>query len=323
VTSAPATPRPESPLPESPAPVPGRRSLWRRISGRAIDLAVIGIVLATSLSVGQQLIQWWHDDTGLVAPQPPVGIDLPAWDGHDGPLLVEFGQFPVVMRQELVTGSLETAQEALSRDLAQTLKGPEQVAPIAANERRILDLVSELPPPVVWTREGIVTEFQEQLLGALAIRLGPGTTLRDQIRTGRLTAWGFLWPAPDNAWRLYRFERTSPDPSTDPLRLAGPAQAVRLLGVGQPDSGQLLAFRGTGTLGDWQAEFERELTGKGWARLGDWQGQADSRGVQFSRATPQGRELADLRLVRDNSGTMYAMVQWLQQRPETPARETR
>jgi len=280
-------------------------------------------VLATSLSVGQQLIQWWHDDTGLEIPQPPAGIDLPAWDGHDGPLLVEFGQLPVRMRQELVSGSLESAQETLHRHLAQTLKSPHDGSPGEANERRILDLVSELPPPVVWTREGIVTGFQEQLLGALAIRLGAGSTFAEQVKAGRMTGWGFLWPAPGNAWRLYEFEKISHDTGADPLRIAGPSQAVRLLGVGQADSGQLLAFRGTGSLGEWQAEFDRELTGKGWERLGDWQGQADSRGGQFSRSTSRGRELADLRLVRDNSGAMYAMVQLLQERPETPARDTR
>jgi hypothetical protein len=281
-------------------------------------LAVIGIVLATSLTVGRQLIEWWHDDSGLEVPRPPVGVDLPPWDGHDGPLLVEFGRLPVRMRQELVYGSLAEAQQALRDRLARSLSNPLPESASEANERHILELVSQLPPPIVWTREGLVTDFEEQLLGALAIRLGPGESLPQRIRAGRLAAWGFLWPAPDRAWRLYEFQRLADTAGDDPLRLAGPPDSVRLLSVGHAEAGHLLAFRGPGTLGAWQSAFDEELTSHGWQRLGNWEGPAGSRGVQFARTHPEGRELADLRLVRDNSGTLLAMVQILRERSTAP-----
>lgn len=306
--------------PPSPPPVGGPpRGLWRRLTGRAVDLAVIGVVLATSLTVGRQLIDWWHDDSGLEIPRPPVGVDLPAWDGHDGPLLVEFGRLPVRMRQELVRGSLAEAQQALRDRLARSLAAnPPASATGGANEQRILELVSQLPPPVIWTREGLVTDFEEQLLGALAIRLGPGETLPERIRAGSLTAWGLLWPAPNGAWRLYEFQRLATASNNDPLRLAGPPESVRLLAIGQAESGALLAFRGPGTLGGWQSSFDEELISQGWQRLGNWQGPEGSRGVQFFRPHAGGRELADLRLVRDNSGTLLAMVQILREQSTAP-----
>ncbi|MFN7766294.1 MAG: hypothetical protein ACK5UC_03745 [Planctomycetaceae bacterium] len=280
---------------------------------------MIGIVLATSLTVGRQLIEWWHDDSGLEGPRAPVGVDLPAWDGHDGPLLVEFGRLPVQMRQELIQGSLDEAQQALRDRLARSLASSPQASDSrGANEQRILELVSQLPPPVIWTRAGLVTDFEEQLLGALAIRLGPGETLPERILTGRLTAWGLLWPAPDRAWRLYEFQRVASTSNDDPLRIDGPPESVRLLAVGHAESGALLAFRGPGTLGAWQSAFDEELTSHGWQRLGNWQGPEGSRGAQFSRPNPRGRELADLRLVRDNSGTLLAMVQVLRERSTAP-----
>ena len=300
--------------PPSPPPSGPPAGFWKRLTGRAIDLAVIGIVLATSLTVGRQLIEWWHDDSGLEAPRPPVGVDLPPWDGREGPLLVQFGRLPVRMRQERITGSLADAQQTLRNRLAKSLEIPLPEAASEGNERRILELVSQLPPPIVWTREGVVTDFEEQLLGALAIRLGPGESLPQRIRAGRLTAWGFLWPAPDSAWRLYEFQRLAETDRHDPLRLAGPPNSVRLLSVGHAEAGHLLAFRGPGTLGAWQAAFDEELTALGWQRLGNWEGPEGSRGVQFARPHPEGRELADLRLVRDNSGTLLAMVQILRER---------
>lgn len=284
-----------------------------------MDVAVIGIVLATSLTVGRQLIEWWHDDSGLEGPRPPIGVDLPAWDGRDGPLLVEFGRMPVRMRQELVRGSLAEAQQALRDRLARSLASSLPAAGSSgANEQRILELVSELPPPVLWTREGLVTDFEEQLLGALAIRLGPGETLSERILAGRLAAWGLLWPAEEGAWRLYEFQRVNSTSDDDPLRINGPPESVRLLAVGHAESGALLAFRGAGTLGGWQSDFDEELTAHGWQRLGNWQGPDGSRGVQFSRPHPGGRELADLRVVRDNSGTLLAMVQILRERSTAP-----
>jgi hypothetical protein len=280
---------------------------------------VIGIVLATSLTVGRQLIEWWHDDSGIEGPRSPLGVDIPAWDGRDGPLLVEFGRLPVQMRQELIRGSLADAQQALRDWLARSLATSSPAADRGGeNEKRILELVSQLPPPVIWTRAGLVTDFEEQLLGSLAIRLGPGKTLPERILAGRLTAWGLLWPAPNGDWRLYEFQRVASPSVDDPLRIDGPPESVRLLAVGHAESGALLAFRGPGTLAGWQSAFDEELTAHGWQRLGNWQGPGGSRGVQFSRPHRRGRELADLRLVRDNSGTLLAMVQILREPTTAP-----
>jgi hypothetical protein len=119
----------------------------RRISSRTTDLVAISIVLVASLTLGRQILHWWHAEPS--SPTAAVGPDLagPAWDDETQPVSLEFGDLPMALTRQLVKGDQQVAIEALvrhCRGVAESAACPAREPDDA--ERRLLEKLSGLTP---------------------------------------------------------------------------------------------------------------------------------------------------------------------------------
>src|SRR5262245_32349278 len=76
------------------------RTLGRRISSRTTDLLAIAIVVAASLTLGRQMLTWWHEAPPAVLEMGPLEERAAEWGSDSRPVSLEFGNSPMrVMRQ--------------------------------------------------------------------------------------------------------------------------------------------------------------------------------------------------------------------------------
>src|SRR5262245_20311681 len=89
-----------------PGAPPDLRAVSRKIARRTTDLIAVGVVLIGGLSIGRQVVEWWRDEPaqGAAAPQAS-GIDPTG----DGPLRLEFGDYPLAMERQTIVGDQDSA----------------------------------------------------------------------------------------------------------------------------------------------------------------------------------------------------------------------
>ncbi|MCY2962602.1 MAG: hypothetical protein NT069_02945, partial [Planctomycetota bacterium] len=253
----------------------------------------------------------------VTGPTAPQGVDPSQLGARGEPLLVEFGDLPVRMYQVTMTGDPESAwselhnrvRAVLTSEPSNAVAESDNASEPAASEKRILELASQLEPSEEIARTGGVFRFSEWFAGAFSIRYGTGETRADQIRSGRLVAWGLLVPNGTDGWRIFQFERTGVATEADRSQIPAPPGGMRILATGSEAAGRLVAFRGSGRLSDWRDHFASWFAGHKWEIAREWGGSLDTTGALYQRITSRGSEWAEIRLLLDDAGSIRAVVQ--------------
>ena len=201
--------------------------LSAKILRRAIDLLVIGWLVAVGVTTGRQFQDWWRaDDT------PPSLSNVDAGqEWMSRPLDISIGSDGVSLRREPFSGSREEATQRLSEILATIGRDvPDPIAPADDAERGLLQsLPTLLEPPSTGPQTHVLSMPMPAVVQTRSTAQGP-----------RLVAQGFAMPVGDQLWTLFVLPRGK---SAVASPLAPTSMAV-LLSWSEPQGNAVSAVRG-------------------------------------------------------------------------------
>ena len=297
----------------------------RHISSRTTDLVAISIVLVASLTLGRQILHWWHAE----APSSPAAaiepaLAGPAWDDETQPLSLEFGDLTMALTRQLVKGDQDVATEALvrpCREAAETAVCPSR-GPNDA-ERLLLEKLSSLTPVEESTEKSDtdaaaektggwqVYVVDERFLMVAAVRWFPDDP-KETARGGlRLVCWGMAMPAGERAWTLYMFWESS-SASSSPSGLANvplPPGAHRNLSVRDERGGLVLGFYGSGSAQKWMKFYDDWFARQGWSKREKWSTGAEAWSARFAPSQVSREGWVEIRFAADHDGNLTGLLQ--------------
>jgi hypothetical protein len=304
----------------------------RRISSRTTDFLAICIVLVASLTLGRQILHWWHAEP----PSPTAASDAenpaPAWDDELQPLSLEFGDLPVALTRQVVIGDQKAAVEALVRHCQAAAEMAERPSHSPdETERRLLAKIGGLTPIAEEPGDWQVFVVDERFTLVAAVRRFPENGAGDSPAGGqagrlhhnndgsretargvvRLVCWGLAMPARENAWTLYLF-RESPAGSASPAGLRNaplPPGAQRNLSVRDERGGLVLGFSGSGSAQIWMKFYDDWFLRQGWSKTDTWSTGAGAWSASFTPLREPLRGKVEIRLAADHDGNLTGLLQ--------------
>jgi hypothetical protein len=293
-------------------------------------LLAISIVLVASLTLGRQILHWWH--AAPPAPTAAVESELagPAWDDELQPLSLEFGDLPLALTRQVVIGERSAAIDALVRHCQSSAAAAEcpPHEPDAA-ELQLLAKIAGLTPVVQPVARGPGTEkpsdwrvyvVDERFTLVAAVRRfsqGPQQTASEG---SRLVCWGIAMPAREHAWTLFVFRGAVAGSSSSAGRLDVPLPpgAQRNLSFRDERGGSLIGFSGSGSPQVWMAFYDDWFSTRGWSNSGTWSSGAESWSARFSKPGVPGAAFVEIRFAADGKGTLTGILDGHGSPPDHP-----
>jgi hypothetical protein len=290
-------------------------NLARRITSRTTDLVAISIVVVAALTLGRQVVHWWHAEPPAAAHVEPA-LPAPAWEDELQPLSLEFGDLPLALTRQVVIGDQKAAVEALVRHCQNALEAA--TCPTGESrdaEQRLLEKIADLTPIAAPVDEqvgnGQVYIVDERFTLVAAVKQFSGRTKETAREQRRVVCWGMAMPARERAWTLYVFQESpvidtlSPGLPNVPL----PLGAQRNMSVRDERGGAVIGFSGTGSAHAWMKFYDDWFSGQGWPQTDKWSIGADAWSASFSRlpASPAGR--VEIRFAAEGNGQLTGILQ--------------
>lgn len=251
-----------TPVSETPA---ASSSLARKILGRSIDLLVIGFLLTVGLSIGQQLIQWWHTDPGATI---PGGTQFHSGDldWSRTPVTLRFGDAATALERIPFQGTRDQLWNELT-NLGQSIVNRTDASsgPIDEAEQAWLGALKSAPPVMWESARGNVYRRQEPLPSFVATRFVDSEPIKDDAEQDgskqRIVGWGLAFPTSSEDWTIYVFHpRTAisrePDPTFQMMPPEGSRNLTDLQGV---DGSRWQIIEGRGKLSGWVQQFDSQF----------------------------------------------------------------
>jgi len=315
----------------------------RRITSRTTDLLAISIVLVASLTLGRQILHWWHADPPS-SPTAAIEPELagPAWDDELQPLSLEFGDLPLALTRQVVLGDQESAVEALVRHCqtaAEMAVCPSREPDDA--EQRLLEKIAGLTPVERSVEKSLADKIgdwqvyivDEQFTLVAAVRrfadggatVSPADGQAKRLRhksdgskgtareVNRLVCWGIAMPAREKAWTLYVF-RESPTGSTSPSGRSNvplPPGAYRNMSLRDERGGLLVGFSGSGSAAAWMKFYDDWFGRQAWSKTDKWSTGSESWSARFSNPDAPSAGHVEIRFAADQNGILTGLLQSL------------
>lgn len=293
----------------------------RRITSRTTDLVAISIVLVASLTLGRQILHWWHAEPPATT---TAAVDAefpgPAWDDELQPLSLEFGDLPLSLTRQVVLGDQEAAVEALVRHCQAAAEVAESPVREPDNaEQRLLEKVVGLTP-VAQQGEDPDAEnagdwhvyvVDERFTLVAAVRRFPDELKKTARSIVRLVCWGTAMPTGERAWTLYLF-REAPVGSASPAglpRVPLPPGAQRNLSVRDERGGALIGYSGSGSPQDWMKFYDDWFLRQGWSKTDKWSIGTESWSASFRRQHDPDAGRVEIRFAADGDGRLTGLIQ--------------
>ncbi len=309
--------------------------LGRRISGRTTDLLAIAIVVIGSLTIGRQMLEWWHEEPPAVLDLGPLDNLGAEWGADSRLVALEFGNSPLSMtRQVLTSGGPQVALDAVRERCQQFLvsAGPPDL-PLDQAEADQLKAISKLTPAA--EQPGHWQLFS--LSGGLPMIVGvktfrdPAAKLPAQrpVESRRVICWGLVFPGlSSGSWTAYTFVKRpassgdsagAPSQNFDLSRLELPADSQRTVLMQESGQGGLLGFQGVSRGDIWQRHFTKWFQAQGWQQADGWQSHGGGWSNRFVRREPGrlGDSTIQIHFHPQQTGQSVGLIEWL------PARESR
>lgn len=325
-----------------PSPVQSTSTLYglgRRISERTTDLLAIAIVLIASLTMGRQMLRWWHDDAPSVLDMGPLDNLGAEWGLDSRPVTLEFGNSPInVTRQEFSVGGPQAALDSVRERCQAILVAADP--PDTPRDQSELDqlkslagLTPESEQPGSW-QLFTITGGLPMVVGVKTFDTGPVKSVGiSPAETQRVICWGLVFPSlSPGSWTAYTFVRRQADP-TDPTnasaqvfelaRLELPAGCQRTVMMQETGQCGLMGFQGTGQTDVWQQHFSNWFQAQGWTQSESWQPLQGGWSGRFVRREPGRMEDSTIQVqcYQQQTGRGVGLIQWFPGRkplPESP-----
>lgn len=311
-------------------------SLARRISSRTSDLLAIAIVVVASLTLGRQVLEWWHAE-------PPAAMDLgpmenvgTEWGSHAQPVLLNFGDSPVSLtRQVFLDSSSQTALEAVRQRCQEALikSGSPHTSIDAAERDQLLEL-SKLTPDMEQPGDWGLYTLGSGLATVVGVKNFPAaagkTDRTSPPESQRVLCWGLVFPGVDrDSWIAWTFVRrtdpvssrpgVSPD-NFDLNQVSLPAGSYRTVVMQETGQGGLLGFQGEDVDNGWQRHFTQWFEGHGWKPAGGGKSPGAGWTGRFARREPgnESDSTIDVQFHPQAKGPVAGLIHWMPGRPALP-----
>jgi hypothetical protein len=282
----------------------------RRVTSRTTDLIAIGVVLVGGLSMGRQVVEWWQAEPPSVAISGAA--DVHPWGAGESPVELEFGDYPLALRRQIISGDRETALAALAEACRLSLETDRRTElPAGEAADRMLAHTASLTPVVESAGKWQIFRLEDRFSLVLGVRLLQGAGKEDNSETKRLACWGLAAPFDDTSWTLYLFQ----PPISGKTAVARtpeiplPPEGRRLLALRGADGGSLVGFSGEGLPQDWMTFFDDKLRTQGWSAGSGWTSGKGAWSARFESDEKNRGAQVTIEFSRDASGGLMGLIQ--------------
>jgi hypothetical protein len=293
-------------------------SLSRKIAGRTTDLIAIGLVIIGGLSMGRQIVEWWGAEPPVVGVSSATEGDSTPWGTGSTPVDLEFGDYPLSLRREVVAGDQVEAMKAVvnaCRFALQSTADADWPAEDAAG--KLLERVDAETPVAEEPGEWQIFQIEKPFALVLGVRLLPKSVPGERNdATGsepmrKLACWGMATPLGEKRWTTYMCQPVSgnsrsADREVDP---ALPEGSRRLLSLRGASGAGLIGFSGRGVPREWTSFFDAQLGAQGWETRGGWSSGAETWSARYEPVDAGRRAVVDISFSRDDAGELRGLIQ--------------
>ena len=315
-------------------PILSLQPLARRISSRTTDILAISIVLVGGLTLGRQMLKWWHEEVPQVLDVGPLENLGTEWGANSQPVALEFGQSPVRMTRQLFTvddprAALDAVRERCQEALV-TARLPE--LPPDKAELEQLDVLATLTPDTEQPGNWQLFTLGGGFVSIVGVKTFDSQTgILDGASPSavrRVICWGLVFPGlSDGTWTAYSFVRRqggdlqtagSPWPGSQPVGfqlsdMVLPSSCRRTVLMQEAGQTGVLGFRGRFDLVAWQSHFNSWLQESGWQPAEPWRQQAGGWSRRFvSREAGRANDSTlQIQFHMQNTDQGVGLIHWL------------
>jgi hypothetical protein len=293
-------------------PPAGFGDIARKITSRTTDLIAIGIVVVASLTLGRQVLVWWHAEPLTRAAAEMASRTGPAWDNPSQPLSLEFADLPMAMTRQVVVGDRNAMVAALVEHCETAAKrGLKPWRERDAAEDRLLARIESLRPVAEEAGVWQVYVFDERLPMAAAVRRFAAASDDAASEGPRLVCWAMAMPAGNEAWNLYVFRGTANGrpASVDRADVPLPPGARRNLSLRDERGSSIVGFSGRGDDGEWIRFYDDWFADRGWSSGEGWLKSAAACSARFDERRGSAGRRAEIQFARDGNGELSGLLQ--------------
>lgn len=279
-----------SPAPPVSGEPAGYGKAAKRLSGWAANLFASALILVAGLALGRQVLEWWQADSpeateNRAALLPDAGELGDPERSHR----IEFGDIPISMHRETLTGDKAAAFDALKarcwRAVDQQIEPRGNAGPA---ERRMLNQIGELQPTVFETGRWEIYELDGPLLLVAGIQFFPTEDRLSSER--RVVFWGLAMPQGADysekatSWTLFSCQPALGASKASAIALVPlPKSAKVTLSLTAEDGESFVGFRAGGDSLLLSRQIELGLSKEGWKSAGPWRQMGDTWQGRFER----------------------------------------
>ncbi|MDB5340100.1 MAG: hypothetical protein JWN70_5719 [Planctomycetaceae bacterium] len=317
-------------------PARSLRPLARLISSRTTDLLAIAVVLIGGLTLGRQMLTWWHEDVPAVLNMGPLENLGTEWGANSQPVAMEFGGSQIqLIRQQFDAGGPRVALDAVRNRCQEFLVNAAQPAsPADPSELEQLESLRTLTPDIEQPGRWQLFTLGGGLVVVVGVKTFDGQTgnvdRASPSSTRRVICWGLVFPGLlRGMWTAYTFVRRQGD-SSQPS--TADSAGFELARIGLPDGCQrtvlmqeagqtgLLGFRGRLDPAAWQRHFDGRLQTRGWKQVVPWEQQSGGWSSRFvSREAGRDNESTiQIQFHLQNTDQGVGLIHWLPGRESSP-----
>jgi hypothetical protein len=293
-------------------PRAGFGALAMKITSRTTDLIAIGIVVVASLTLGRQVLVWWHAAPPTRAAAEMAARTGPAWDDPSQPLSLEFGDLPLAMTRQVVVGERDATIAALVQHCKTAAKRALQPwRERDAAEDLLLTRIESLKPVAGEAGVWQVYVFDERLPMAAAIRRFADAPDDAASEGPRLVCWAMAMPAGKEAWNLYVFRGTANGRSApaDRADVPLPPGVRRNLSLRDEQGSAIVGFSGMDDVGEWIKFYDDWFADRGWSSGEGWLKSTIAWSARFDEGGGSAGRRIEIQFARDGNGELSGLLQ--------------
>jgi len=288
----------------------------RRITSRTTDFLAISIVLVATLTLGRQIFVWWHVAPPSESAAQQAGPPQAAWEGDQQPVALEFGDLPVSVTRQIISGEPAAVVAALVRNCEIATRAAERpLRERDETEDRLLERLANSKPAAEESGTWQVHVVDDRFLLVAGLRRLPDGQSGEAARSEwRLVCWGIGMPAGPEVWTTFVMQGTGGASSSrgGALDVPIPPDSRRSLSLKDERGAALVGFSGAGEPDRWMQFYDRWFAGRGWTSSDGWSVGQDVWSARFAGPGESDRERVELRFARDRRGELAGLWQVIQ-----------
>lgn len=266
-----------SPAPPASGEPAGYGKAAKRLSGWAANLFATALILVAGLALGRQVLEWWRvDSTDATGKRLALQSDSGELGNPDRAHRIEFGEIPIALRRETLTGDKTAAFDSLK---ARGWRAVDEPIELRGNggpaEQRMLSQIGELQPTVFDPGRWEIYELDGPFLLVAGIQFFPSSDRQTTVR--RVVFWGLAVPQgagyseTEIPWTLFSYQPAlGASEASAPDRVSLPKSLRVTLSLTAEDGGSVVGFKATGDSPNLSQKIEETLANEGWKLAGSW-----------------------------------------------------